>query len=94
VIENRVGFKASPYFLQMGLDMSSCFYNYRNMEGNSQGGVKTRSGCAPTAHLSEPQGKSTMDLVLTDAALSELKEQAPEGCVLCSLEAWDEEEWD
>jgi hypothetical protein len=35
-----------------------------------------------------------MDPVLTETALSELKKQAPAGCVLCSLEAWDEEEWD
>lgn len=32
--------------------------------------------------------------VLTDAVLTELKRQAPEGCVLCSLDSLDEEEWD
>lgn len=33
-------------------------------------------------------------LVLTDAVLIQLKEQSPEGCVLCFFEAWDAEEWD
>ena len=31
---------------------------------------------------------------LMDAVLNELKEQSPEGCLLCSFDAWDEEEWD
>jgi hypothetical protein len=33
-------------------------------------------------------------LALTDAVLEELKEQAPEACVLCVLSALDEEDWD
>ncbi len=33
-------------------------------------------------------------LALTDAVLEELKEQAPEGCLLCALSAMDEEDWD
>jgi hypothetical protein len=33
-------------------------------------------------------------LALTDAVLEELKEQAPEGCLLCALSALDEEDWD
>ncbi len=37
-------------------------------------------------------GDSSADSVLTDAVLNELKEQSPEGCLLCSFEAWDEEE--
>ena len=32
--------------------------------------------------------------VLTDAVLEELKKQSENGCLLCSLEAWNEEEWD
>jgi hypothetical protein len=32
--------------------------------------------------------------VLTDAVLEELKKQSENGCLLCSLDAWDEEEWD
>ena len=33
-------------------------------------------------------------LVLTDAVLDELKKQSPEGCLLCILDAFDEEDWD
>ena len=32
--------------------------------------------------------------VVTDRFVEELKKQSPEGCLLCSLETWDEEEWD
>jgi hypothetical protein len=32
--------------------------------------------------------------MVSDAVLAELKRQSENGCVLCSLEAWDEEEWD
>ena len=34
------------------------------------------------------------DLALTDAVLQELKEQAPEGCLLCPLSELDEGDWD
>jgi hypothetical protein len=37
---------------------------------------------------------SFSESVLTDAVLEELKKQSENGCLLCSLEAWDEEEWD
>jgi hypothetical protein len=33
-------------------------------------------------------------LVLTDAALDQLTEQAREGCLLCVLGAFDAEDWD
>ncbi len=39
------------------------------------------------------QSQRDLDAVLTDAALSELKKQAPAGCVLCVLDQWDGE-WD
>jgi len=32
--------------------------------------------------------------VLTDSVLEELKRQSENGCLLCSLDALDEEEWD
>jgi hypothetical protein len=33
--------------------------------------------------------------VLTDSVVEELKKQSSEGCLLCSFEAWDnEEDWD
>lgn len=41
-----------------------------------------------------PQRGPILDSVLTETALSELKRQAPAGCVLCALDVWDEEEWD
>jgi hypothetical protein len=40
------------------------------------------------------QRNSSVDSVLTDAVLSELKKQSANGCLLCSLEAWETEEWD
>ncbi|MFL6452207.1 MAG: hypothetical protein ACJ746_31760 [Bryobacteraceae bacterium] len=33
-------------------------------------------------------------LALSDAVLEELKEQSPEGCLLCLFDDWDLEEWD
>lgn len=35
-----------------------------------------------------------IDSVLTDAVLSELKKQATNGCLLCSFDAWEGEEWE
>lgn len=32
--------------------------------------------------------------ILTDSVLNELKKQSANGCLLCSLEAWEAEEWD
>ncbi len=42
----------------------------------------------------ETQREPIVDSLLTDEALSELKKQAPAGCLLCSLDEWAEEEWD
>jgi hypothetical protein len=36
----------------------------------------------------------SVDSVLTGDALRKVKAQAPEGCVLCSFDVWDDEEWD
>jgi hypothetical protein len=36
---------------------------------------------------------SGLDSVLTDAVLSELKQQSTNGCLLCFFDTWDEEEW-
>jgi hypothetical protein len=47
-----------------------------------------------SARLFKPQREPITGSVLAEMALSELKRQAPAGCVLCSLDAWDEEEWD
>jgi hypothetical protein len=40
------------------------------------------------------QRDSYVDSILTDAVLSELKKQSANGCLLCSLDALDAEEWD
>lgn len=32
--------------------------------------------------------------VLTDRVLEELKRQSVNGCLLCSFDAWEEEDWD
>jgi hypothetical protein len=37
---------------------------------------------------------SFSESVLTDRALEELKKQSAYGCLLCSFDAWDGEEWD
>lgn len=34
------------------------------------------------------------ETVLTDSVLETLKEQSVNGCLLCSFDGWDEEEWD
>lgn len=46
------------------------------------------------ARAAESPREDILGSVLTEAALSELKRQAPDGCVLCSLDTWDQEEWD
>ncbi len=40
------------------------------------------------------QRDSFVNSVLTDAVISELKKQSADGCLLCSLDAWEGEEWD
>ncbi|MBV9679971.1 MAG: hypothetical protein JO185_26790 [Acidobacteriaceae bacterium] len=41
-----------------------------------------------------PSQDSGIGSVLTDTVLSELKQQSTNGCLLCSFDTWDEEEWD
>lgn len=54
------------------------------------------SPCRPLADRTRGsvQHHSFVDSVLTDAVLEKLKEQSTAGCLLCSLEEWDEEDWD
>lgn len=42
----------------------------------------------------ETQREPNIDSVLTDAVLAELKKQSENGCLLCSFDTWNEEEWD
>jgi hypothetical protein len=41
-----------------------------------------------------PRREPAFGSVLTETVLSELKKQAPDGCVLGSLDTWGDEEWD
>jgi hypothetical protein len=38
--------------------------------------------------------KPSVDSVLTDVAVAELRKQSENGCLLCSFDTWDLEEWD
>jgi hypothetical protein len=40
-----------------------------------------------------PSQHSSLDSVLTDAVLDELKQQSTNGCLLCFFDTWEEEEW-
>jgi hypothetical protein len=59
-------------------------------QGKPSNGMAALPFCGPAFQ----GGNSSVDSVLTDAVLKELKEQSPEGCLLCSFDACDEEEWD
>lgn len=49
--------------------------------------------CLPTDINRElAHHRSSADSILTKAAVMELKKQAPAGCLLCSVEEWDEED--
>ncbi len=61
------------------LDTAPYFGNYRTMEQRDR----------QTGNQAE-----SSDSMLTDAVLAELKRQSENGCVLCTLEDWDEEDWD
>jgi hypothetical protein len=51
--------------------------------------------CLPLDDNWEPaRRRSSADSILTEGAVMELKKQAPAGCLLCSVEEWDEEDWD
>ena len=59
--------------------------------------VKWRQGLQARPQGSEAgrsQRDSFVESVLTDAALDELKRQSAKGCLLCSLDALDDEEWE
>jgi hypothetical protein len=53
-------------------------------------GLATLPSCGHALESSN----SSVDSVLTDAVLDELKKQSHEGCLLCSFDTWDDEEWD
>jgi hypothetical protein len=64
------------------------------MEAEAPSRKEMPPDAGPTARLLERQREPIMSSVLTETALIELKRQAPAGCVLCSIDSWDEEEWD
>jgi len=49
---------------------------------------------ALSAEIPSQRGASSGAFVLTDSVVEELKRQSANGCLLCSLETLDEEEWD
>lgn len=61
-----------------------------------------RLGCSPeSACCSRLDPSDTREhrhsvggFVLTDAVLAQLKKDSSAGCLLCSLESWDDEDWD
>jgi hypothetical protein len=61
---------------------------------NALGGRARLSYCGHALPSGMQQRNSYVDSVLTDAVLSELKKQSANGCLLCSLDALDAEEWD
>ncbi len=69
------------------LTLTAYFCNYRNME-------EAREPRPPNIEHGSYTSNSFVESVLTDAALSELKKQSTNGCLLCALDEWDGEEWD
>ena len=86
--------RASLLFFVCALDSNLYFGKYRTMEREAPSPREVLPDTRPTARLFESQREPIMSSVLTGTVLSELKRQAPAGCVLCFLDAWDEEEWD
>ena len=63
-------------------------------QGNPLDGTATLFCCGHALQNGIYQRDLSVDSVLTDAVLSELKKQSANGCLLCSFDAWDGEEWD
>ncbi len=78
----------------MDLTFDLYFGNYRIMEREWAFAIEEQDACEHSANLLEPQRVSILDSALIDPVLTELKRQAPAGCVLCSFDALDDEEWD
>lgn len=77
------------------LTLTSYFYNYRNMELiNCSGNVVIPPCYGDTLPSGADPQDSFVDSVLNDAVFNELKKQSANGCLLCSFDAWDGEEWD
>lgn len=90
------GLSGLLFFLADGLDSTLCFCNYRTMEQHHPSdGIATLPCCGHALqNVIYRRDSSFVDSVLTDAVLSELKKQSANGCLLCSLDAWEGEEWD
>lgn len=50
--------------------------------------------CCGISQNNPNQRSALYGFVLTDRVLDELKRQSEDGCLLCSFDAWDEEDWD
>ena len=77
-----------------GLDEFPYFQYCRNMDA----GASLRCNVTPSQDgvlRGRTYQRDLLDKsILTDRFVEELKKQAREGCLLCSFETWDEEEWD
>ncbi|MDQ2839575.1 MAG: hypothetical protein M3Y72_00735 [Acidobacteriota bacterium] len=82
----------------LAVDISLYFYNNRKMKrSNPQSDLAKPAECVHPAQRvvhGVYHRPSFVDSVLTDAVLCELKKQSVNGCLLCSFDAWDGEEWD
>ena len=78
------------------LDLLRYFQKYRTMEvTRGTAYFLDPRDCLPVDDNRElAHHRSSADSILTEAAVMELKKQAPAGCLLCSVEEWDEEDWD
>jgi hypothetical protein len=76
------------------LDFNPYFGNYRTMERAVLFSDEEQQTVVASSSLVQRRQASEMHSVLTQAVLAELKRQASPGCVLCSLDDSDEEDWD
>jgi hypothetical protein len=82
---------AASLFFVAPLDLPSYFCNYRTMEEDNR---SDHTGPLPCRALHSDTSRRNVNSVLTDAVVSGLKRQYADGCLLCSLDACEEEEWD
>jgi hypothetical protein len=57
-------------------------------------GAAASFSCSGTFQNNTSDCSALDESILTNSVLTELKKQSPDGCLLCSFDAWDEEDWD
>lgn len=78
----------------MSLDLIPYFYYCGTMESGTTPQPNPAVSDNGVPRCDTNQRNSFSSSVLTDRFVDELKKQSPEGCLLCSFDAWDQEEWD